>query len=265
MKSTCPAFADYLGVDLTDGIRPAPRPIDVCGLARPKGPGPARFRAAFWQWTYDGGGTRDASALLPELRAARGAALDGPHALAAPGESVRQAERLLRAPGRTPDSLERITGPYAGFVRTSVELFAALDAAGIAVGTGEPATIAGRPEALEMPSPGAVAEFYPGVIWNRLVPRLPRKSLAAGLAARRSILEALGLAFPPGRLTHDQLDAALGALLVAAWDGQVPGLAVERVGPPLVREGAILREGGILVLAADRATAARLSQAARID
>lgn len=262
-RSPSADFSDYLGIDLTDGTRSLPRPIEVCGLARTETRGPDRFDAVFWHWTYDEGGTREASRLLPELRAARGTAIDGPHALASPGEPVRRAERLLRAPGRTPDSLEAISGPYAGFVRTSVELFASLDRSGIQVGRLGSEPSPDPTVSVGTRGPGPVAEFYPGGIWNRLVPRLPRKSSAAGLAARRSILEALGIAFPPERLTHDQLDAALGALLVAAWEGLVPGLAVERIGPPLVRDGSTMREGAILVLVADSATAARLAQAAR--
>lgn len=56
--------------------------------------------------------------------------IDGPQALARPGASVREAERLLRAPGRTPDVLPEPGRPFTGFVRGGVLLFAALHARG---------------------------------------------------------------------------------------------------------------------------------------
>ena len=115
-----------------------------------------------------------------------------------------------------------------------MELFAALHGAGLAV----------SPQAVV----GGVNEFYPGEGWRRLAGRrLPIKSSAVGRKVRADWLRRFGVRLS-GPLSHDQLDACLGALLAAAADGRVPGLAVERLGPALrVAGDGTLREGPILL------------------
>ncbi|MBX3206939.1 MAG: DUF429 domain-containing protein [Labilithrix sp.] len=242
MRTTCTANARYVGADLTDGYAQAQRPIDVCGLDTIDG----KLDARFWQWTYDGG-IDDVGPLLPEIRGARGAVLDGPQALARPHASMRECERILGAAGETP-SVTPTRGPFSGFVRTSVELFGALDRGGIAISS---ASLV-----------GAACEHYPGGNWRRLAGSLPSKKRPEGIAARRVVLEALTVRFPDGvRLTDDHLDACLGAVIAAAADGCVKGARVERCGADLVRDGSRLREGPILLLALDEVTSARLVDA----
>jgi hypothetical protein len=239
MRTFCQDVASYLGADLTDAYSRRARDVDVCGLDLVGG----ALAARFWRWTYEGG-TDDVSALLPEVRAARGAVLDGPQALARPGATMRESERLLGAAGKTP-STTPTKGPFSGFVRTSVELFTAFDRAGTPVSGAS--LVSG------------VGEHYPGGNWRRLAGRLPRKKEAAGVAARRTVLEALGVRFPEvHHLTHDHLDACLGAVIAAAADGVIPGASVERWGNELTRDGAVFREGPILVLAVDESTRKRI-------
>lgn len=187
------------------------------------------------------------TALLPEIRAARGTVMDGPQALASRGAAMRVAERQLGAPGHTPSSLGGVTGPFAGFVRTSVDIFSALDQAGISIGA--------------VTGSATVAEHYPGGLWRRLSPGIPPKKTAAGMAARKAMLESLGVDFPAIRLTDDHFDACLDALLAAASDGHVSGAAVTRAGAPLFRDQKLLREGEILLLAVDEVTAQRIAGA----
>lgn len=232
MKSTrSSAVPPYLGVDLTDRHAGSARPIDVCGV-RVEGDA---LRAEFWQWLWNPSAEPvDVTALLPELQESRSVMIDGPQGLARRGRAVRECERLVRAPGRTPDDWPAPTAPYAGFVRSSIELFAALHDAGVPIS----------------PSSGAGAcEVYPGDVWPRLVGRrLPKKTTREGRLARKALLEEHGLAGLPELPTHDQLDAAAGALLAACVDGLVPGLVLERVGEELaVSDDGRLREGPLFV------------------
>lgn len=224
--------ADYLGIDPSDRYAKVRRPIDVCGLfLQPDG----ALAARFWQWTWSAPGSPlDIAALLPELRAARAALVDGPQALARPGARLRASERLCATAGKTPDRLPP-SGPYGGFIRSSVELFAACAAAGIPI---SPAGFL-----------GGLAETYPAAVWKQLSPGLPSKTSAAGRAARQALLERLGVCQLPPRPSHDQLDAGLCALLAAAADGQVAGLTLRAVGQPLSRGAdGVWREGPIAVV-----------------
>jgi hypothetical protein len=76
---------------------------------------------------------------------------------------------------------------------------------------------------------------------------------------RTAILAALGVSFPQALPTHDELDAALAAVIAAAADGKVPGATVRRVGMPLQLANRILREGQILVLELDAQATARVA------
>ena len=145
MKTPCKEHAKYIGGDLTDGYARSPRAADICGLDPQEG----RLVARFWTWTYESG-IADVSALVPEVTAARGTVLDGPHALANKGAALRECERLTAAAGKTPGDFPEPTRPFAGFIRTSVELFAALDKAGVSIGA----------DPLSGPR-GAAAEHFP--------------------------------------------------------------------------------------------------------
>lgn len=242
METTRPgACARYLGVDLTDRHAPRPRPVDVCGLdATHRG-----LAARFWTWTWDGD---ELGAIAGELRAAECAMIDGPQALAADGRSLRASERLCRAAGKTPDQLARLSGPYAGFLRTSLELFAAVDRAGMLV---SPSGLA-----------AGVCEVYPGHLWTRLAPGLAPKASALGVRQRAAALSACRVALGGAALTHDRLDAALAALAAAAARGAAPGLAVVAIGEPLRRRPTgELEEGPIASLAVDGALARRIARA----
>ena len=222
-------YADYLGVDPSDRYAKRHRPIDVCGLfAGDDG----RLRASFWQWHWDApGADLNVQAILTEVLAARKTLVDGPQALARPGSSMRVAERLCAAAGKTPDRAPE-SGPYSGFIRSSLELFAACAAAGVTIG--------------EL---GAMAETYPGAAWRRLAPGLPNKQHRAGRMARAAVLEHLGVNDLPAAPSHDQLDACLCALLAAAIDGRVEGISVQVLGLPLHQDAdGTWREGGIVVV-----------------
>lgn len=229
MRTTfcCERYADYLGVDPSDRYAKRHRPIDVCGLFESDD---GRLRASFWQWCWDEpGAPLDVQAILAEVLAARSTLVDGPQALASPGMPMRVAERLCGAAGKTPDRAPE-SGPYSGFIRSSLELFAACAAAGVAIG--------------EL---GAMAETYPGSAWRRLAPGLPKKHLRAGRTRRKSLLEQLGVINLPDRPSHDQLDACLCALLAAAADGKVAGIRVQSFGQPLHQgSDGIWREGTII-------------------
>lgn len=233
MQSTFNAqrHADYLGADPSDRYARTCRPIDVCGLSRHED---GSLSAEFWQWRWTRPGTPlDVGALLAEIHAAKAILVDGPQALASPGMTMRKAERLCGAPGKTPDHLPQ-RGPYSGFIRSSIELFAACAQAGIAL---SPAGFV-----------GGISETYPGAIWRQLSPGLPSKTRVAGRTARKVLLELLGVSHLPHKPSHDQLDACLCALLAAAADGQVSGMSVQALGPPLSRTAdGTWREGPIVI------------------
>jgi len=228
----------FLGWDLTDPFARAPRPVDVADV---DAPGQVRFAEHRWPAVSRTRGL-DPAVLLEAfpLSAKDVLVIDGPQALARPGASVREAERLLRAPGRTPDVLPEPGRPFTGFVRGSVLLFAALRARG-----GHPMLDADTP-ALEE---ARLFEAFPGATWRALaVEKLGAKASREGRERRRAVLEARGLRFPSGMLpTHDQLDAAL-----CAWLGWLTRKAPEHViavGAPLTMDAqGWLREGRILDL-----------------
>ncbi|HZI14349.1 MAG TPA: DUF429 domain-containing protein, partial [Myxococcus sp.] len=147
----------YLGLDLTDPYSRSPRPVDVAEVdAR------GRVRFSERRWPAPGqDGSLDAAALAEAFPVEPGDVLviDGPQALARPGAKVREAERLLRAPGRTPDVLPEPGPPFAGFVRGSVLLFAALH------------TWSGLPMLdvdTDAPGKARLLEAFPGATWRTL-------------------------------------------------------------------------------------------------
>jgi predicted nuclease with RNAse H fold len=225
---------EYIGADLTDRYSNACRDIDVCGLSSGEG---NRLTATFWLWQWDlVPGDLDVSVLSSELKAARTSMFDGPQGLAAKGQDLRACERQSAAVGKTGDSLPPLTRPFAGFIRSSLDIFAALRRAGVEI----------SPDGFL----GGVSEVYPGHIWTILSGRraLPNKSTEQGRIGRKSILEALGVVGLPPLPTHDHNDACVAALLAAAADGKVPGLAATAIGVPLsIDPDGTLREGLMVI------------------
>lgn len=227
-----------MGWDLSDPFARRPRPVDVATVdAR----GRVRFDERRWPEVARGGVLEvEALAAAFPVGTEDVVVVDGPQALAQPGASVREAERLLRAPGRTPGVLPTPGPPFCGFVRGSVLLFAALRKVGVL-------------EMLDVDTPrvdrARLFEAFPGATWRQLAgrrPALEKKDSPAGRARRRELLESRGLRFPVGELpTHDQLDAALCAWL--AWMTRHAPERVQAVGIPLwVDSEGWLREGRIL-------------------
>lgn len=228
----------FTGWDLTDPYSRACRPVDVATV---DSRGRVRFSEVRWPApSRDGGFDPVALWAAFPVEVEDVVVVDGPQALARPGASVREAERLLRAPGRTPDVLPVPGRPFAGFVRGSVLLFAGLRAGG-----GLPMLDVDTASVGE----ARLFEAFPGATWRALaVEKLGAKASREGRERRRAVLEARGLHFPGGELpTHDQLDAA-----VCAWLGWLTRKAPEQVatvGAPLTVDAhGWLREGRILDL-----------------
>jgi hypothetical protein len=125
--------------------------------------------------------------------------------------------------------------PFAGYIRSSIELFSAFHRAGFNV----------SPDRFI----GGVCEVYPGNIWRRLAGRLlPKKSTDDGRRARKYVLEALGVFDLPNLPTHDQNDACVAAVMAAAADGRVPGVSVRYLGWALeIEANGTLREGPMAI------------------
>ena len=228
----------FVGWDLTDPFARAPRPVDEAVL---DAQGHVRFSQRVWP-RADAHHALDPHALVEAFAVGPTdvVVVDGPQALANPGARVRESERRLRAPGRTPDVLPLPGAPFAGFVRASVLLFSALRSHA-------------RVPLLDLDTPelshARLFEAFPGATWRALaVEKLGAKATPEGRARRQALLEAAGLRFVDGRpCTHDQLDAT-----VCAWLGWLtrtrPG-AVTAVGLPLTQDAdGTLREGRIVDL-----------------
>ena len=235
MKTTFRGYKtpDYLGADLTDRHAKSPRAIEICGLT------PAeenRLCEAFWRWEWSPPQAElDVSLIASEVRMAKSAMLDGPQGLASVGDSLRACERRSGAVGKTPDTMPALGRPFAGYIRSSVELFSAFARAGVTV---SPAGFI-----------GGVSEVYPGNIWPRIAKRvLPKKSTHEGRLARKLILQALGVADLPDLPTHDQNDACVSAVLAAAADGNVIGVTVCGLGLPLAIEPSGTMREGLMVI-----------------
>lgn len=221
----------FIGLDLTDAYARTPRPVDVaivqlngdCAFTELP---PFNTGLSVAEWLSPvSKGTGEGDLLI----------LDGPLGLASSGNSMRDCERTLGAAGKTPDELP-IAGsrPFAGYVRGSIELASALVEAGWEV-AGDIAQLA----------KANLLEAYPGSTWFRLAGRqLAHKRTAIGRAERESILRQFGLRFSQAPTTHDQLDAALCALL--GWALHVKPGTVTAVGSRPQRSGGALREGLIL-------------------
>lgn len=239
----------YIGVDLSDRYANQPRQIDVCGLTPVANGG--GVDAKFWQWAWPTSGdplvVRD-SRVLHEVLSAAAVMIDGTQGLASPGRTARQCEVTLNAAGKTPSVLPRLGVPYAGFMRSSVDLFAAFHALAVPVGP--------------VDHRRGVSEVYPASLWIALSPRpLPQKKTREGRVARRVLLERLGVRGLPDAPSHDENDACVSALIAAAACGEVAGLGVRNVGLPVQVEGGVLREGWMVVPVLSEELSASLREA----
>ena len=224
---------DYLGIDLSDRYAKNIRPNDVCSLTSIEC---NKLSAAFWVWKWPDPEHRlNVSEITKEIGAAKSTMIDGPQALAAIGNTLRGCERTCGAAGKTPDVLPPLGKPFAGFVRSSVELFRAFAEADFSVSPSQ--------------FIGGISEVYPGDIWHRLVGRtIPKKSTREGRRARKLILQAFGIIGLPELPTHDQNDACISALIAAAADSKISVMDVRGIGLPLVRDpNGMLREGPIVI------------------
>lgn len=243
--------SDYIGADLTDRYSRARRDIDVCGLRCDE---KNRFHADFWKWNWPAPQSKldpaSIAAIVAEVNSARSTMLDGPQGFASIGQNMRECERLCGAVGKTPDNEPPLNQPFAGYIRSSIELFSAFAQAGVNV----------SPPGFR----GGVSEVYPGDIWSRLViptRALPRKKLTDGQQARKLILEALGVVNLPDEPNDDQNDACISAVMAAAAHGMVPGVTVSGLGLPLViEEGGILREGQMVIPSISRDVLMRIEE-----
>lgn len=241
----------FLGADLTDRYAKGCKPVDVCGLS----PGAdSTLLAAFWTWEWDPAGRPvQVGPLLHELSDGVSAMMDGPQGLAERPATMRLCERRVGAVGKTP--FKRMTEtkgrPFAGFVLSGLDLFDALERAGVRLASSDDPA-------------GLVGEVYPGDLWPLLARPglvagsvLPKKIRSQGWLIRKALLEAVGVRFGPSleEGNHDQLDACLGAVVAAGRSGRVPGLETTTVGQSIYRDsGGDLREGEMfrLEVAGDR-------------
>jgi hypothetical protein len=220
----------YVGLDLTDPFAERKRPCDVAVL------GPD-LDCTFEQWNYK----EDGSGIVPGRALGRSfiMAVDGPQGLAgAPEATVRESERLVRAPGRTPYELPEPGKPYAGFIKGSVLLFYRL------VTSGSRFRLLGLDDV--PPSDANLIEVYPGGAWKIVSSEaLPPKRTVDGRTARVDVLASLGVTFASSDLpTDDQLDAALAAWTAFSF-GQ--GRAkVEGFSPEIDHTAGAVREGFVV-------------------
>jgi hypothetical protein len=99
--------------------------VDVRGLAPVEND---KLLTAFWVWQRDAApATLDVTFIAEELRAATAAILDGPQGLATKGQCLRVCERQSAAVGKTPDTRPELRKPFAGFICSSLDIFAALN------------------------------------------------------------------------------------------------------------------------------------------
>ena len=223
-------FFESPHLDLTDPFAPRKRACDVAVL------GPD-LDCTFDKWTYNVAG----SGIVPFRALGRSfiLAVDGPQGLAGnPEAKVRESERLVNAPGRTPYRLPEEGKPYSGFIRGSVELFYRL------VTSGSRFRLLGMEDV--PPTDANLIEVFPGGAWKVLCATpLPAKRSVDGRQARRELLESLGVTFPSDDLpTDDQLDAAIAAWVAYSFhQGQAK---VEGLPPDLDAAAGAVREGYVV-------------------
>lgn len=137
-------------------------------------------------------------------------AIDGPQGLAKHGARLRACERALATPGKTSHELpppQSGQQPFGDYVRSSVDLFAALlqmNALHLVGLNGRSLTDA------------TLFEVFPGAEWKVLTATaLPKKTGASGRRLRIELLRKLGIHDVPDGISADLCDAAIAAYL--AW------------------------------------------------
>lgn len=228
----------YIGLDLADPNAKSPRPADLAVLD-------GDLHCTFANWTY----REDGTGIIPTKAIGRSfiLAVDGPQGLAGfPGATVRESEKAVNAPGRSPYELPEPGKPYAGFITGSVRLFHHL------VNSGSRFRLLGLDGVTARDA--NLLEVYPGGAWRDLSETpLPPKRTIDGRQARFDLLRRLGVEFDTAAApTTDQLDAAMAAWVALRFD--MGGARVEGL-PPVRDEAArVLREGYVVrpgALAAD--------------
>lgn len=234
----------FIGVDLTSAFARRPRGIDIAVLEQSLS---VRFYQAVWPERHLVTG-RVAASLCDMLLKPIGCAvdepmvlaLDGPQALARDGEPRRACERILGTPGRTPCELPDAGEgmPFQGYIRSSIDLFAALMHANSRY------QLAGFDGIAQ--SDANLFEVFPGAEWTVLAGgRLPAKTTRHGREARYELFCRMGLSFLDDRVpSADQNDAIIGAYL--AWCAYHKPDAVELVGDAPMIASSELTEGFIL-------------------
>jgi hypothetical protein len=223
----------FIGLDMVDGCRPSPRKVDVAFLDRSLG-------CTFDQWDFDPKG----KGLLPGQLGSPGfvLAIDGPQGLAgSPGDPMRICERAGGVAGKSPYDFPPLDRPFAGFIASSVRLFAALLQSGKFHLHGLPVSSSHEARLIEV---------YPGKGWADVakrneIPLTEKKQRLEGRKQRQCLLEASEIRLPPGSVpTHDQLDAALAALTAFRF---AEGEATEQgVSPFWDSSKQVIREGFIV-------------------
>jgi hypothetical protein len=222
----------FIGLDLTDPTAAKPRPCDVAVLD-------GQMQLTFSQWAY----REDGAGIIPPKALGRAfvLAVDGPQGLAGePDATMRESERRVNAPGRTPFAFPEDERPYAGLITGSVRLFLRL------VTSGSRFRLLGLDGV--PPEDTTLIEAFPGGAFRKLADgQLPAKRTEEGRQARLALLQGLGLVFPdPATLpTPDQLDAAMAAWVAMRFH---EGAAhAEGAAPEMDEVAGVVREGYIIM------------------
>ena len=220
----------YIGLDLTDPSAAKQRPCDVAVLD-------PDLKCTFSTWTY----REDGSSIVPNKALGKAfiLAIDGPQGLAGDRDAyMRQSERLVNAPGRTPYDFPNDGRPYSGLITGSVKLFHQL------------ATSGSRFRLLGMddapPAEANLLEVFPGRAFRDAAgTALPAKRTLEGRKARFELLKSLDIKFHDDKLpTSDQLDAAMAAWVGSCFDrGET---RAEGQAPELDEQAGVIREGYIV-------------------
>ena len=199
-----------LGVDTTDPFAKHPRPATVAEID------PELRLMALYETPMEA---------LVGLPLGVFMAIDGPQGLASPGKKCRECERLLRTPGRTPDTFpEPGSKPFAGYLRGNIVLFHSMLRLGWRLQEN-------------------LIEVFPGAAWPLFSPsRLMAKQVEEGRQQRHDILIRCGIQGLPQSLNHDQLDALMAAFTAFQF---ATGKALV-VGFPWYSDGEFIREGFIV-------------------
>ena len=232
----------FVGVDLTSAFAQRRRSVDIAVLNNE-----LRCQLMWTDWPDASLVTKRDSAALSNMLAKsaseaqeRVLAIDGPQGLAAIGQKMRHCEKELGTPGRSPDTLPSASAggaPFQGYIRSSVDLFAAL------LGATPAPTLVGLNSPSDMEA--TLYEVFPGAEWTVIAGcRLPKKASRIGRIARRHILASLGISGLPEVPTPDMNDAAVGAYLAWCTRHAHDRVCLRGI-PPTTSEGE-LREGCIL-------------------